>query len=334
MIALSIVIPIYNEQETLLDLVDCINSELDNIREALRSVQSLQGTATVEILFVDDGSTDDSRQMIGSFVASNSIYRQINLSRNFGHQAAVAAGYKFARGQAVVIMDGDLQDPPELIKQLISKWNQGFCVVYALRRTRQASLIMNTAYRLYYKIISVLSDSPVQADTGDFSLLDRTVVDIINQLPEKERYMRGLRAWVGFRQTSLEYDRPERKAGKTKYSVARLVKLAVQGLTSTTVKPLFLSGILTFMSIVLISAISLYALLARWVVPEDRMPVGWTSLITTISVVGFGQLMSTWLLSVYIARLFREVISRPTYIVENDSLALDYPNQPTTTDRT
>lgn len=334
MIALSIVIPIYNEQETLLDLVDCINSELDNIREALRSVQSLQGTATVEILFVDDGSTDDSRQMIGSFVASNSIYRQINLSRNFGHQAAVAAGYKFARGQAVVIMDGDLQDPPELIKQLISKWNQGFCVVYALRRTRQASLIMNTAYRLYYKIISVLSDSPVQADTGDFSLLDRTVVDIINQLPEKERYMRGLRAWVGFRQTSLEYDRPERKAGKTKYSMARLVKLAVQGLTSTTVKPLFLSGILAFMSIVLISAISLYALLARWVVPEDRMPVGWTSLITTISVVGFGQLMSTWLLSVYIARLFREVISRPTYIVENDSLALDYPNQPTTTDRT
>lgn len=330
MIALSIVIPIYNEQETLLDLVDCINSELDNIREALRSVQSLQGTATVEILFVDDGSTDDSRQMIGSFVASNSIYRQINLSRNFGHQAAVAAGYKFARGQAVVIMDGDLQDPPELIKQLISKWNQGFCVVYALRRTRQASLIMNTAYRLYYKIISVLSDSPVQADTGDFSLLDRTVVDIINQLPEKERYMRGLRAWVGFRQTSLEYDRPERKAGKTKYSMARLVELAVQGLTSTTVKPLFLSGILTFISIVLISAISLYALLARWVVPEDRMPVGWTSLITTISVVGFAQLVSTWLLSVYIARLFREVISRPTYIVENDSLTKDHPTTITT----
>ncbi len=333
MIALSIVIPIFNEQETLLDLVDCIESELDNIREELRGVQKLRGNPTIEILFVDDGSTDDSRQIISSFVANNSIYRQINLSRNFGHQAAVAAGYKLARGQAVVIMDGDLQDPPELIRQLISKWNQGFCVVYALRRTRQASLIMNTAYRLYYKIISVLSDSPVQADTGDFSLLDRVVVDIINQLPEKERYMRGLRAWVGFRQTSLEYDRPERKAGKTKYSMARLVKLAVQGLTSTTVKPLFLSGILTFMSIVLISAIGLYALLARWIIPEKQMPVGWTSIITTVSIVGFAQLVSTWLLSVYIARLFREVISRPTFIVESDSLPTEHLSKSMTTNR-
>lgn len=333
MIALSIVIPIFNEQETLPDLVDRLDSELDNIREELRSVQKLQGTATIEILFVDDGSTDKSRQLISTFVETNGIYRQLNLSRNFGHQAAVAAGYKFARGQAVVIMDGDLQDPPELIKQLISKWNQGFCVVYALRRTRQASLIMNAAYRLYYKIISALSDAPVQSDSGDFSLLDRVVVDIINQLPEKERYMRGLRAWVGFKQTSLEYDRPQRKTGKTKYSLPRLTTLATQGLTSTTVKPLFFSGILTLVSIVFISAIGLYALLAKWVVPEDRMPVGWTSLITTISVVGFGQLMSTWLLSVYIARLFREVISRPTYIVENDSLAMDFPNQPTTTDR-
>ena len=137
--------------------------------------------------------------------------------------------------------------------------------------------------------------------------------------------MRGLRAWVGFRQTSLEYDRPERKTGKTKYSLARLMGLATQGLTSTTVKPLFLSGILTIMSIVLISTIGLYALLAKWIVPENQMPVGWTSLTLTISIVGFGQLMSTWLLSVYIARLYREVISRPTYIVENDSLAKSSP---------
>ena len=331
MIALSIVIPIYNEQETLPALFNRLNSELDNIGEVLRSVPKLHGTATIEILFVDDGSTDNSRQIINSFVSNNSIYRQINLSRNFGHQAAVAAGYKFARGEAIVIMDGDLQDPPELIKKLVFKWNQGFYVIYALRRTRQASWIMNVAYKLYYKIISALSDSPVQADSGDFSLLDRTVVDVLNQLPEKERYMRGLRAWVGFRQTSLEYDRPERKTGETKYSLARLMRLATQGLTSTTVKPLFLSGILTIMSIVLISTIGLYALLAKWIVPENQMPVGWTSLTLTISIIGFGQLMSTWLLSVYIARLYREVISRPTYIVENDSLAISSPTTPTIT---
>jgi len=333
MIALSIVIPIYNEQETLTNLFDRLNHELDNIRQELRSVQKLQGTVTIEILFIDDGSTDNSRQIVSSVVANNSIYRQINLSRNFGHQAAVAAGFKFARGQAIVIMDGDLQDPPELIKHLVSIWNQGFKVVYAQRRTRQAPLMINAAYKLYYKIISALSDSPVQPDSGDFSLLDRTVVDVINQLPEKERYMRGLRAWVGFRQTSLEYDRPQRKTGKTKYSLAKLLTLATQGLTSTTVKPLFVSGILTIMSIVFISSIGLYAILGKWIVPENRMPAGWTSLIATISIVGFGQLMSTWLLSLYIARLFREVISRPTYIVENDSLVLEHPTTPTISNR-
>lgn len=333
MIALSIVIPIYNEQETLTNLFDRLNHELDNIRQELCSVQKLQGTVTIEILFIDDGSTDNSRQIVSSVVANNSIYRQINLSRNFGHQAAVAAGFKFARGQAIVIMDGDLQDPPELIKHLVSIWNQGFKVVYAQRRTRQAPLMINAAYKLYYKIISALSDSPVQPDSGDFSLLDRTVVDVINQLPEKERYMRGLRAWVGFRQTSLEYDRPQRKTGKTKYSLAKLMTLATQGLTSTTVKPLFVSGILTIMSIVFISSIGLYAILGKWIVPENRMPAGWTSLIATISIVGFGQLMSTWLLSLYIARLFREVISRPTYIVENDSLVLEHPTTPTISNR-
>ena len=333
MIALSIVIPIYNEQETLTNLFDRLNHELDNIRQELRSAPRLQGTVTIEILFIDDGSTDNSRQIVSSVVANNSIYRQINLSRNFGHQAAVAAGFNFARGQAIVIMDGDLQDPPELIKHLVSIWNQGFKVVYAQRRTRQAPLMINAAYKLYYKIISALSDSPVQPDSGDFSLLDRTVVDVINQLPEKERYMRGLRAWVGFRQTSLEYDRPQRKTGKTKYSLAKLLTLATQGLTSTTVKPLFVSGILTIMSIVFISSIGLYAILGKWIVPENRMPAGWTSLIATISIVGFGQLMSTWLLSLYIARLFREVISRPTYIVESDSLVLEHPTTPTISNR-
>lgn len=333
MIALSIVIPIYNEQETLTNLFDRLNHELDNIRQELRSAPRLQGTVTIEILFIDDGSTDNSRQIVSSVVANNSIYRQINLSRNFGHQAAVAAGFNFARGQAIVIMDGDLQDPPELIKHLVSLWNQGFKVVYAQRRTRQAPLMINAAYKLYYKIISALSDSPVQPDSGDFSILDRTVVDVINQLPEKERYMRGLRAWVGFRQTSLEYDRPKRKTGKTKYSLAKLLTLATQGLTSTTVKPLFVSGILTIMSIVFISSIGLYAILGKWIVPENRMPPGWTSLIAAISIVGFGQLMSTWLLSLYIARLFREVISRPTYIVENDSLVLEHPTTPTISNR-
>ena len=165
-----------------------------------------------------------------------------------------------------------------------------------------------------------MSDSPVQADAGDFSLLDRTVVDAINQLPEKQRYMRGLRAWVGFKQTSLEYDRPPRTTGKSKYSFIKLVRLATEGLISTTVKPLFLSGALTILSLIFLFAVAVYVLISKTLIPQNNMPVGWTSLMLTMTILSGSQLMSTWLLSLYISRLYREVISRPTYILESDSL--------------
>ena len=320
MIALSVVIPIYNEQETLPILYARLNHEIDNIRHELLSVRKLRGTDTIEILFINDGSTDNTQQIIESFVDNSSVYRQINLSRNFGHQAAVSAGYRFARGQAIVVIDGDLQDPPELIKKLVGKWSLGFNVVYAIRRTRQAPFFIYAAYKLYYKLITALSDSPVQADAGDFSLLDRTVVDAINQLPEKQRYMRGLRAWVGFKQTSLEYDRPPRTTGKSKYSFIKLVRLATEGLTSTTVKPLFLSGVLTILSLIFLFAVAVYVLISKTLIPQNNMPVGWTSLMLTMTILNGSQLISTWLLSLYISRLYREVISRPTYILESDSL--------------
>jgi dolichol-phosphate mannosyltransferase len=320
MITLSIVIPIYNEQETLPLLCKHLNAEIDGIKNELGGQGALKTTPQIEILFINDGSTDGSSLIIESIVKKNSVYRHISLSRNFGHQAAVSAGIQSARGSAVVVMDGDLQDPPELIKELVRKWKQGFNVVYAVRRKRQAKILKNIAYKTYYKMKSLMSDCPVQRDSGDFSLLDRKVVDIINKLPEKDRYMRGLRSWVGFKQTSLEYDRPERESGKTKYSFLALAKLAFHGITSTSLKPLFLSGLLSTLSLLIIVGIILFVLFSRIYVPDHQMPKGWASLMITISFLASCQLMSTWLLSLYIARLYKEVLSRPTYIVEHDSL--------------
>ena len=193
MITLSIVIPIYNEQETLPFLCERLNKELSDIKKEL-GIHDLPGSVSqVEILFINDGSTDHSLSIIESMAKGHGLYRYINLSRNFGHQAAVSAGIQFARGKVVIIMDGDLQDPPELIKEMIKRWKQGFDVVYAVRRKRQAKFLKNIAYKLYYKMKASISDYPAQRDSGDFSLLDRKVVDIINKLPEKDRYMRGLR---------------------------------------------------------------------------------------------------------------------------------------------
>lgn len=160
----------------------------------------------------------------------------------------------------------------------------------------------------------------MQSDSGDFSLLDRKIIDIINKMPEEDRYVRGLRAWVGFRQTCIEYTRPERKASKSKYSFYKLVKLAFQGITSTSVKPLFLSGVLSFLVFLIIIGIIPYSLLAKFYTPENLMPKGWVSLMIAISFLSGCQLISIWLLSLYIARLFKETLSRPTYFVEYDSL--------------
>lgn len=320
MIELSIVIPIYNEEEMLPLLYESLNNQLDEIRQALGEQGLFKKTPEIEVLFVNDGSNDRSVPVLESFVRSNPIYRYINLSRNFGHQPAVSAGMQFARGNAVVIMDGDLQDPPEIIKDMVRKWRQGFDVVYAVRQKRQSRFFKKVAYKLYYKLILLLSDDPVQSDSGDFGLLDRKIIDIINKMPEKDRYVRGLRAWVGFRQACIEYARPERKASKSKYSFFKLVKLAFQGITSTSVKPLFLSGVLSFLAFLIIVGIILYSLLAKFYMPESLMPRGWVSLMITISFLSGCQLISIWLLSIYIARLFKETLSRPTYCVEYDSL--------------
>lgn len=320
MIDMSIVIPVYNEAETLALLIKRLDDLLPSLKEELKAAGVNKDTPGIEIIFVNDGSTDKTPIMLESLVKENRAYRYISLSRNFGHQAAVSAGIRFARGRVVVIMDGDLQDPPELIIDMLKKFNQGFEVVYAVRRKREAPVFRSIGYKLYYRIKSVISDFPVQRDAGDFSLLHRKVVDVINMLPEKERYVRGLRAWVGFRQAELPYDRVSRKSGKSKYPLWALGKLAFQGILATSIKPLFLSGIFMICSFLLIIGIIAFVLVSRIILSGDVIGKGWSSLMITISVLSGFQLISTWILSLYIARIYRETLSRPTYLVAHDSL--------------
>lgn len=320
MIDITIVIPVYNEEETLPFLCKRINDFLPALKEELELGSVNKGAPAVEILFVNDGSTDKTVMLLESMVRENNAYRYINLSRNFGHQAAVSAGVFYARGNAVVIIDGDLQDPPELIIDMLKKWKQGFDVVYAVKSKREAPLFTSILYKFYYKINSLISDFPIQMDSGDFSLLDRKIIDVINKLPEKEKYIRGLRAWVGFKQTEITYERKRRKKGKSKYPFISLAKLAFHGILSTSVKPLFLSGLFCALSIFIIISIIIFSVFSKIIMPENLMPKGWTSIMIVISLLSGLQLISIWLLSLYIAKIYRETLSRPTYLVAQDSL--------------
>jgi polyisoprenyl-phosphate glycosyltransferase len=319
MIDLSVIVPVFNEEDTLPLLKETLDKLFPQIRSRFRQKTSSERPPVTEVLFVNDGSTDQTRVLLESFVQQSPNYRYINLSRNFGHQAALSAGLKAAKGNAVVLMDSDLQDSPELLTDMIARWNEGNDIVYAVKRKREGSGLKRVAYKLYYLINSWISDFPIQKDAGDFSLLDRRIVDIINRFPEKERYLRGLRAWIGFKQAQIEYDRPERKKGKSKYSFSKLFKLAFHGLTSTSIKPLFLSGIFCALAGLLILGLISFAIISKLVIPEEAMPKGWTSLMITISVLGGCQLMSIWLTSLYLSRMYREILSRPSYLVDYDS---------------
>lgn len=320
MIALSIVIPVFNEEKMLPILFERLNSLLPGIREELLKLKIAKEGSEIEILFVNDGSTDNTRGILESIVCNHKNYRYVSLARNFGHQPAVTAGLRRAQGELVAIMDADMQDPPELLIEMVKKYAEGLDVVYAVRRSRKEGLLKNLSYKLYYAVNSIISDQPVQKNSGDFSLLSRRVVNILNALPEKEVYMRGLRAWVGFKQGAVAFDRDERKAGESKYSFHSLIKLAFRGTLSTSTKPLLLSGFFSIISLLIIIGVLLYAVLSRFFYPYNSIPAGWTSIMVTISVLSGFQLFSLWLLSLYLAKVYREVLSRPTFIIEKDSL--------------
>lgn len=269
-----------------------------------------------EIIFVNDASPDDAREVLAEIAQADPKTIVINHSRNFGSQSAFTSGMKIATGDAVVLLDGDLQDPPELIEQFIEKWEQGYDVVYGVRNKRQASTALRVGYKLFYRIFRAASYVPMPLDAGDFSLLDRRVVRAINSLPENNRFMRGLRAWVGFRQTGVMYTRPERMFGHTTNSLLRNIGWARKGVFSFSYAPLeviTVMAVVTIIGSVMASLVTLAIRLAR----PGLAPSGLTTVILIILFLGGVQLACLSIIGSYLAHIYDEVKKRPPYIVES-----------------
>jgi len=282
--------------------------------ERLRKTFRKLGVA-YEIIFVNDASPDDCEERIRKIAKKDRRVIGINHTRNFGSQMAFTSGMKLSTGDAVVLLDGDLQDPPELIEKFFPLWNQGYEVVYGIRIKREAPSLMQFAYKMFYRVFQKLSYIKVPVDAGDFSLMDRKVVDALNQLPEKDRFIRGLRAWVGFRQTGVPYTRPERMFGKTTNSIHRNFGWARKGLFSFSYVPL---EMITYCSL-FVALLSFLGILAQIILkilyPET--PRGLPITLISILFLGSIQLLSLSILGEYIGKIFEEVKNRPMYIVKD-----------------
>jgi polyisoprenyl-phosphate glycosyltransferase len=300
---LSVVIPVYNEEL----VIEALHSRL---------LQVLAPTfPSFEIIFVNDGSKDKSGQLLDAICNSDSRFKSLHFSRNFGHQAAVTAGLHAATGQAVVVSDADLQDPPELIQDMIAKWRDGFDVVYAQKiRRKGIGPLKRAAYYIYYRLLRSLTDVEVPPDTGDFCLMDRKIVDLLNSMPERNRYVRGLRAWLGFRQTAILFERPARFAGETKYPFRRMVGLATDGILSLSKAPLRLAMYFGFLSSAFSFALLLAFMIERIFGPGN-LARGWASTIVVILFLGGVQLICLGVIGEFIGRIYDEVKQRPLYIV-------------------
>lgn len=302
----SVVVPIYNESAIFQELYRRLSF-------TLRSLKS-----HYQMIFVDDGSSDNTLELIKNAAKDDSTVKYLSFSRNFGHQVAVSAGLEHADQDVVVVMDGDLQDPPELIPDLLKKWMEGYQVVYAIRRKRKEGPIKKLCYHLYYRLLNRISDIPMPVDAGDFCLMDKKVNDILKRLPEKNRYVRGIRAWAGFRQTPFPYERDRRYAGKPKYSFAKLFHLALNGITSFSQFPLKLSGYLGYLMAICSFLGIVYTIVSK--ILFDQTPRGWTSLALAFFFIGGVQLIMLSIVGIYIGKIYTEVQNRPLYILRETNL--------------
>jgi dolichol-phosphate mannosyltransferase len=299
---LSVIVPIYNEEEVLPETYKRLTAVMRRFAEPY------------ELIFINDGSRDKSPQMLAELCANDPNVRFINFSRNFGHQPAITAGMDYAAGDAVVVIDADLQDPPELILDMAAKWREGFDVVYGKRTKRKGETIFKKATAgMFYKTLRRMTDVDIPADTGDFRLIDRKVCDAMKSLPERNRYVRGLVSWVGFKQTAIEYVRDERFAGETKYPFKRMIKLAVDGITSFSYKPLkFATGLGFFFAAA--SFIYLIVIIIQRLFTETTVS-GWASyMVLHLFTTGIILIM-LGVIGEYIGRIFDEIKERPIYIV-------------------
>jgi len=300
---LSIVVPLYNEEENLAELHRRVSAALAALGMSW------------ELVLVNDGSSDATPEMMDALAAEDPHVVALHLSRNFGHQAAISAGIDHARGQAVALLDGDLQDPPEVLDQFIRAWREGHEVVYAIRTKRKEGPVKRLAYYVFYRLLRAISDLEIPLDSGDFCLMDRKVVDVLKHLPERLRFVRGLRTFVGFRQIGIRYERAARNAGEPKYSFQALVRLAIDGLISFSGYPLTLVNYLGMASAGVAVLLTFWVFADAWV--NEGTPRGWASTIVVVLYMSTVQLLSLGIIGEYVRRIFLETKGRPTYIVRN-----------------
>lgn len=301
----SIVVPVYFQEKGL-----------NELHKRLTQVLSKLEKYNYEIILVNDGSTDGSFDIMKKIHKSDPKVKVVNFSRNFTQQAAIVAGLQLASGQAIVIIDDDLQDPPEVIPQMLEKWEEGYQVVYGVRTKRPGeSFFKLLTAKLFYRVISNLSDVKLPVDSGDFRLIDSRVKDELVKMKEKSRYMRGLTAWVGFKQYGLTYERDARFAGKTNYNFFKLMRFAINGITSFSEKPLLLSGYIGLVATFLAFLFMLAMVVVKIISPQNTI-TGWTSTITVIVFFGGLQLISLGIIGVYIGKIYLQVKDRPLYIID------------------
>lgn len=268
-----------------------------------------------EIIFVNDGSPDNSEEVIAKIVQKDPHVIGINHSRNFSSQMAFTSGMEIARGDAISFLDGDLQDPPEVITEFYDKWRAGYDVVYGVRVKREAPLIMQIAYKAFYRVFHMMSYVNIPVDAGDFSLIDRKVVEALKQFPERDRFLRGLRAWVGFKQTGVPYLRPERMFGKTTNSIMKNVAWARKGIFSFSYAPLQMMTTLAFLTFVIALLAIVVQIILRFLLPNT--PHGTTTILVAVLFMGAVQLLCLSILGEYIGKIFEEVKQRPKFVVKS-----------------
>jgi dolichol-phosphate mannosyltransferase len=299
---ISVVAPVFDERDTLPEL-----------HRRLTAVLAALGP--YELVLVDDGSSDGSWDTLLGLAAGDPHLRLLRLSRNFGHQAALSAGLDAARGDAIVLMDADLQDPPEVIPQLVAKWREGYDVVYAIRGDREGEPPWRLAsIALFYRLLHRITPTAIPQDAGDFRLLSRRAAEAIAAMPERARFLRGMTSWIGFRQTGVAYAREARYAGESKYPTRKLIRLALDGITSFSTAPIKLVTAIGFALVVFCFGVLVWTFYVRFF--TNHHPQGWTSVIAVVLLLGGVQLLSLGVIGQYVARIFDETKQRPLYLVD------------------
>jgi dolichol-phosphate mannosyltransferase len=299
---ISVIIPVFNEEGSISELLNRLHTVLKQLK------------FSSEIIMVDDGSTDGTLPILQEFANRKNEIKLIVFSRNFGNQAAVSAGLDYSTGDCAIIMDADLQDPPELLPDLIAKWQEGFEVVFAQRIARKGeSLFKRMTASIFYRLLQKLTQVDIPPDTGDFRLIDRKVITALNEMPEKNRFMRGMISWTGFRQTGITYVRDERFAGETKFPFFKMLKFALTGITSFSFVPLQLASYFGFIVSAGAFISGLYVLYLKFF--TDQTIQGWTSLMIALLFLGGIQLITLGIIGEYIGRMSEEVKQRPEYLI-------------------